>query len=153
MTETNESRIDRRSLWLAIVAGVGVVIAIVALILAISAKSATNNNAKVTAQVKQDANLAVAGVHGQLQRDVASATVVLQQLTAESRTAALRRAQLLHDVNANKAGVAVNRETIVKMEASINTLTADVNKLNTSVTTLTTNQQALTKKVDAIVKK
>ncbi len=152
MTQTSGASMDRRSIWLAIAAGVGIVIAIVALVLAVSAKNATSNNAKVTAQVKQDARLAVAGIHTQLQHDVASATTVLRQLQAASADASRTRAGLLRDISQNRAAVASNRGSIQKIQASLTTLTAKVHKLNPTVTNLRASEQALTKRVDALEK-
>jgi hypothetical protein len=152
MTENSGTSIDRRSLWLAIAGGVGIVIAIVALIVAISAKNATSSDARITAQVNRDARLAVAGVHSQLQHDVASATAVLRQLEAGSTAASRTDNKLLRDVNQNKSSAASNRGSIDKLQASINTLTAEVQKTNGTVTKLSANQQALTKRVDALEK-
>jgi chromosome segregation ATPase len=152
MTQNDGASIDRRSLWLAIAGGVGIVIAIVALIVAISAKNATNNDAKITAQVNQDARLAVSGVHTQLQHDVASATAVLRQLEAGSTAASRTDSKLLRDVSQNKSSAASNRSSIQKMQASINALTTELHKLNGTVTTLGANQRALTTRVDALEK-
>lgn len=153
MTQNSEAGGDRRFWWLAIAGGVGIVIAVVALIIAISAQNATNNDAKVTAQVKEDARLAVAGVHNQLRHDVTSATNVLRQLQAGSSAAARVRDELIRDVNHNKSAVATNRVSIEKLQASINTLTAQVHQLNGTVTKLGASQQALTKRVDTLEKK
>jgi chromosome segregation ATPase len=152
MTESEGAGSERWSLWLAGAGGVGVVIAIVALIVAISAQNATNNDAKITAQVNQDARLAVSGVHNQLQHDITSATSVLRQLEAESTAASRTDNKLLRDVNQNKSSAAVNRSSIAKMQTSLKALTAEVHKLNSTVTTLGTNQQALTRRVNALEK-
>jgi chromosome segregation ATPase len=150
MTQSDGSSTDRRALWLAIAGAIGLVVAIVALIIAISAKNASVSDAKVTAEVKRDAGLAVAGVHAQIQRDVASANTVLHQLEAGSRAAARTRDALLRDVKQNRAGLAASNATIAKMQVEINTLGTEVKKLTATVNTLNANQQALTKKVNAL---
>jgi chromosome segregation ATPase len=151
-TQTSGARIDRKTLWLAIAGGVGIAIGIVALVIAISAQNATTNDAKITAQVNRDARLAVAGIHSQLQQDVASATAVLRQLQAGSTAASRTDGKLLRDVNQNKSGVAGNSASIGKMQASINTLNGEVGKLNSTVTNLGASEQALTKRVNALEK-
>jgi chromosome segregation ATPase len=137
-------------MWLAIAGGVGIVIGIVALIIAISAKNATNNDAKVTAAVNRAARLAVVGLHNQLQHDVASATTVLRQLQASGAAAAKTRQDLLRDINRNKTALAISAGTITKLQTSVNTVTAEVRKLQTTVTNLGNAQQELTKRVNAL---
>ena len=150
MTQSEGTSTDRRALWLAIAGAIGLVVAIVALIIAISAKNASVSDAKVTAEVKRDAGLAVAGIHAQIQRDVVSANTVLRQLEAGSRAAATTRDALLRDVKQNRAGLAASHATIAKMQVEINTLSAEVKKLTATVGTLKANQQALTKKVNSL---
>ncbi len=151
MTENSgEAGVDRKLLWLAIAGGAGIIIGIVALIIAISANNATQSNAKLTAQVNQAAQHAVVGIHDQLQHDVASATTVLRALQASEAAANREHDQLRQDVNVNKSAVAVNRASIAKIETSITALTSEVHQLSEKVTKLSTNQQALTKRVDAL---
>lgn len=142
--------VDRRTLWLAIAGAAALIIAIVALILAVSAKNATNTDAKVTSAVNGAARLAVTGLHTQLQHDVASATAVLRALQASGAAAARTRAGLLRDINHNKAALALSNGTVGKLQTSVNSVTAQMRKLDTTVTDLGSAQRTLTKRVDAL---
>jgi chromosome segregation ATPase len=151
-TTPRDRKVDRKSLWLAIAGGLGIIIGVVALIIAISAKNASENDAQVTARVNRDAQLAVAGIHNQLQQDIASATTVLRQLQVSSTAASQARSALQNGINQTKSGIASNRTSITSMQAQINTVTAEVHRLSTTVSKLSTNLTALTKRVDALEK-
>ena len=128
-------------------------IAIVALIIAISAKNATSTDAKVTAEVSRAAHAAVAGVDAQLRRDSANATSVLHQLQTEAAAARKSRDQLLHEVGQNQTGVARNARAIAALQKDVSTLTAEVQKLSTTVANLSTTQKSLEQRVAALEKK
>lgn len=127
---------NRRALWLAIAGGVGIVIGIVALIIAIDAKNATKSDKELTAEVNKQAQVAVAGIRGQLDRDVARASAVLTTLRATSKTAKATREQLRQDVGRNRSGVAANATAIQNLQGTTNDLQQSVSSLNTQVSSL-----------------
>jgi hypothetical protein len=53
---------DRRILWALLIGGAGVVVAIVALVIVISANSATNDDAKIAKAVRTEENRQIGGV-------------------------------------------------------------------------------------------
>jgi chromosome segregation ATPase len=136
---------DRKTMWALIIGGLGVVVAIVALVVAISATSQTDDNAKIVSAVKAEANDQIGGVRAELQKNVAAATVVLGQLQAGSAQAARARDALHREVNANKTAVANNQASIKALQTNVATLDTAVKALTTSVATLTTNQDTLTR--------
>jgi chromosome segregation ATPase len=135
---------DRKTMWALIIGGLGVVVAIVALVVAISATSQTDDNAKIVAAVRAEANNQIGGVRAELQKNVTAATVVLKQLQGGSTQAARARDALRQEVNANKTAVAGNQASIKALQTNVATLNTAVKALTTSVATLTKNQDTLT---------
>jgi chromosome segregation ATPase len=143
---------DRKTIWALIIGGLGVVVAIVALVIAISAMSATNDDAEITKAVKQEANEQIGGLRADLQKNITAATAVLQRLEAGSSQADRARAALREEASANRSGVASNQASIKALQTSVANLNKQVTGLSDSVTTLTRNQQTLTQQVKAIEK-
>jgi chromosome segregation ATPase len=113
-------------------------------VVAISATSQTDDNAKIVSAVRAEANDQIGGVRAELQKNVTSATVVLKQLQAGSTQAARARDALRQEVNANKTAVASNQASIKALQTNVATLNTEVKALTTSVATLTKNQDTLT---------
>lgn len=120
---------DRRSTWLAILGPVGVVIAIVALILAISAKNQGSSEQKVTAEVRRQAQVAVARVDDALRADVHRAAGAVNALDQRSREARRQNALLRRSTAANRGGIAANRDVIAANRAAIGRLGQRVDAL------------------------
>jgi chromosome segregation ATPase len=134
-----------------VIGGLGVVVAIVALVIAISANSTTNDNKKITNAVHAEEGRQIGGVRAELQKNVAAATVVLKQLQRDSSRAHRADASLRRDVNTAKNGVlrngariSANKETIANLQASIVHVEANVANLKTSVGGLSTMVKTLT---------
>jgi len=139
---------DRRNMLLAIIGVAGMVIGIVALIIAIAANNASQSDAKVTAQVHQEAQVALAGVRNELRRDAASAAALVQHLQVESNQATRARRNLLAGVEQNKAGVATNRSGVATNRSGVATNRASISDLASTVTTLNGDVQTLSRSVD-----
>jgi chromosome segregation ATPase len=152
---------NRTTLWALIVGGCGVVVAIVALVIAISANSTTNDNAKISKEVRIAETREISGVRADLQRNVVAATAVLKRLQRDSGRAHRTDAKLRHDVNTTKTGINANRSQIAlnhsqitaananisKLQSTVGGLHADVKSLTTSVDSQKQAQQALTRRV------
>ena len=150
---------DRRIMWALVIGGLGVVVAIVALAIAISAKSATNDDAKIAKAVKAEESRQIGGVRADLQKNVASATLILQRLQGSSSNAHRADAALRRDAAAAQTGVTNNRARISAAQTSIANLQTMVANLNTKIAGLMNSiasqkqeQQSLTHRVDALQK-
>jgi chromosome segregation ATPase len=136
---------SNRNVIVALVIGAcGVVVAIVALIIAISANHTTNDNAKIAKAVRAAETQQISGVRADLQRNVAAATVLLRRLQSSSARAHRADAKLHHDVNADKAAVSSNRSQIAVNRSRIDTADANISHLQTTVGGLNANVKNLT---------
>jgi uncharacterized protein YlxW (UPF0749 family) len=141
----------RTVIWALVIGALGVVVAIVALVIAISANSTTNDNAKITKAVRVEEGRQIGGVRADLQRNVAAATAVLKRLQHSSSRAHRADAALRRDVNTAKNGVlrngariSANRETIASLQTSVVHVQANVANLQTTVGSLSTAVKNLT---------
>jgi chromosome segregation ATPase len=146
----------RTIIWALVIGALGVVVGIVALVIAISANHTTNDNAKITRAVRVAQTRQIGGVRTDLQKNVAAATLVLKRLQHDSTRAHRADAKLGRDVNAAKNGVLKNGEKInankasianvqsnvVHVQANVAQLQNSVGTLNTTVKTLTDTQTA-----------
>jgi hypothetical protein len=161
----------RTIIWALVIGALGVVVGVVALVIAISANSTTNDNAKITKAVRVEEGQQIGGVRADLQRNVAAATVVLKRLQHSSSRAHRADAALRRDVNTAKNGVlrngeriSANKETIaslqttlVHVQANVANLQRTVGSLSTTVKNLTTSsaaqaqqQRVLTRRLNAL---
>jgi chromosome segregation ATPase len=131
---------QRKIIWALVVGGLGVVVAVVALVIAISANSTTNDNAKITRAVRVEAARQIGGIRTDLQKNVVAATAVLRRLQHSSSKAHHEDATLRRDVNSAKNGVLrngarinANRETIATLQTNIVHLQANVTDLQRTV--------------------
>jgi chromosome segregation ATPase len=141
----------RKVIWALVIGALGVVVAVVALVIAISANHTTNDNAKITKAVRAEEGAQIGGVRADLQKNVAAATVVLTRLQHSSSRAHRQDAALRRDVNTAKNGVlrngariSANRETIANLQTNIVHLQANVANLQTTVGSLSTTVKNLT---------
>jgi uncharacterized protein YlxW (UPF0749 family) len=141
----------RTIIWALVVGALGVVVAIVALVVAISANSTTNDQKKITKAVRAEEGQQIGGVRADLQKNVAAATVVLKRLQHDSSRAHRADAALRRDVNTAKNGVLrngarinANKETIATLQTTIVHVQANVANLQTSVAALSTTVKHLT---------
>lgn len=134
---------SRTIIWALVVGACGVVVAIVALVIAISANHTTNDNAKITKAVRTAENRQISGVRADLQRNVAAATAVLRRLRHSSASAHRADAKLRRDVSATKSGVVNNRSQITVNRSRINTADANISHLQTSVGGLNADVKSL----------
>lgn len=155
-TESGPRR-DRRIVWALSLGGIGVAVAIAALLLAVSAKNATNTDATVAKAVRVEAAREIGGIRMELRRNVTTATTVLRRLQLSQARAKRTRAALAKEANANKAGVAGNAAAIETLQGQVATLQDQVATLNDEVAantadikTLSSNQQALVQSVDKL---
>ena len=100
-------------------------VAIVALVIAISANSSTNDNEKITNAVRAEEGRQIGGVRADLQKNVAAATLVLKRLQHSSASAHRQDAALRRDVNTAENGVLRNGSRIGANQASIANAPAD----------------------------
>jgi chromosome segregation ATPase len=139
---------SNRNVIVALVIGAcGVVVAIVALIIAISANHTTNDNAKIAKAVRTAETQQIHGVRADLQRNVAAATVLLRKLQRSSARAHRADAKLRHDVTADKSAVRSNRSQIALNRSRIDTADANISHLQTTVGGLNANVKNLTTSV------
>jgi uncharacterized protein YlxW (UPF0749 family) len=156
----------RTIIWALVIGGLGVVVAIVALVIAISANSTTNDNAKITKAVRTEEGRQIGGVRADLQKNVTAATVVLKRLQHSSSSAHRTDAALRRDANTakngvlrNGAGISANKATIVRVQANVANLQTTIRSLSTTVKNLTTSltsqarqQRVLTRHLNALQK-
>jgi uncharacterized protein YlxW (UPF0749 family) len=141
----------RTTIWALVIGALAVVVAVVALVIAISANSTTNDNAKITKAVRAEEGRQIGGVRADLQKNVVAATVVLKRLQHSSSRAHRADAALRRDVNTaksgvlkNGAGISANRATIASLQATIVHVQANVTNLQTTVGSLSTTVKKLT---------
>ena len=146
----------RTIIWALVIGGLGVVVGVVALVIALSANTTTNDNAKITKAVRAEESQQIGGVRADLQKNVAAATAVLGHLQRSSARAHRQDAKLKRDVNnarngvlrngarinANKGTIATLQTTIVHVQANINDLQKSVASLNRTVNDLSTSSTA-----------
>jgi peptidoglycan hydrolase CwlO-like protein len=151
---------DRRILWALLIGGAGVVVAIVALVIAISANSATNDDAKIAKAVRTEENRQIGGVRADLGKDVAAATLILRRLQDSSSKARRADAALRHDAVTAQKGVTNNRARIRAAQTSIANVQTTVGNLNAKIRGLTGSmasqareQRSLTQRLKALQKK
>src|ERR1700744_5018018 len=89
---------NRTTMWALIIGGIGVVVAIVALIIAITANHRSNDNKKIAAAVQAAESRQIHGVQADLQKNVAAATAVLKHLQRDSTTAHRNDSHLKRDI-------------------------------------------------------
>ena len=150
---------NRMNIWALAVGACGVVVAIVALVIAISANHTTNDDAKIANAVRIAENRQIHGVRADLRRNVTAATVLLKRLQRSSANAHHADAKLRRDVSATKNGVTSNRSQITtananisRLQTAVGGLNADVKSLTTSVTSQKRAQQALAQRVKKLQK-
>lgn len=148
--DQDSRRTDPKSLWALAIGGIGVVVAIVALIFAVGAKNDTNDDVRVTAAVERQVRAAVASVQGELQNDTRSAEDVIARLRSGASAAARTRRSLQREANANRAGVAVNQGDIQRLQGSIDTLNSQYARLNDTVGGLVIDVRELQIRVRAL---
>lgn len=141
----------RTVIWALVIGGLGVVVAIVALVIAISANSSTNDNKKITNAVRAEEGRQIGGVRADLQKNVAAATLVLKRLQHSSARAHRQDAALRRDVNTAKNGVlrngariGANQASIANLQRTIVHVQANVSNLQTTVGSLSTTDKQLT---------
>jgi chromosome segregation ATPase len=141
----------RTIIWALVIGGLGVVVAIVALVIALSANTSTNDNAKITKAVRAEQSAQIGGVRADLQKNVTAATAVLTRLQRSSLRAHRTDAKLKRDVNTAKNGVlrngariSANKETIATLQTSIVHVQANITNLQKSVGSLNTTVKNLT---------
>lgn len=151
---------NRVSTWALVVGGLGVVVGVVALVIALTANHSTNDTAKIARAVKLEETRQIGAVRGDLQRNVAEAKGILRRLGDSATRARRADAALRRDANATKSGVANNRANIAAAQTDIARLQTSVANLNNKVSDLTTavntqnrQQKALTKRVSALEQK
>lgn len=142
---------NRTTIWALVVGGLGVVVAIVALVIALSANTTTNDNAKITKAVRAQEDSQIGGVRADLQKNVTAATAVLRHLQRSSARAHRQDAALRRDVNNAKNGVLkngaqinANKESIATLQTSIVHVQANITNLQQSVRSLDTTVKHLT---------
>jgi hypothetical protein len=164
---------SRTTIWALVIGGLGVVVAVVALVIALTANSTTTDNAKITKAVRTEAGQQISGVRADLHKNVTAATVVLKRLQHSSLSAHRAAAALRRDVNSAKNGalnngarISANKETIanlqtniVHVEANVANLQRTVGSVSTAVKHLTTSsksqarqQRVLTGRLNALEK-
>ena len=141
----------RTIIWALVIGGLGVVVGIVALVIALSANTTTNDQAKITRAVRAEESQQIGGVRADLQRNVAAATAVLTRLQHSSARAHRADAKLKRDVNnasngvlTNGARISANKETIATLQTSIVHVQANITNLQRSVGSLDTTVKKLT---------
>jgi hypothetical protein len=134
--EPDGSRPNRTSTWALVVGGLGVVVAIVALVIAIGAKNDTRDDTQLTKAVNAQAAQAVDSVRGELKRDVRAANTTLVRLRASSAAAKRTRVALKRATGANSSGVANNRVAIGQLQQSVDTLNDQVADLRLDLRSL-----------------
>jgi hypothetical protein len=156
----------RTTIWALVIGGLGVVVAIVALVIALSANTTTNDQAKITKAVRAQESQQIGGVRADLQKNVTAATAVLRRLQRNSARAHRADAALGHDVkdakngvlkngaqiSANKATIADVQTDVVHLRANVSNLQSSVGSLNTSVKELTTASTAQAQQLRAITR-
>jgi hypothetical protein len=163
----------RTIIWALVIGGLGVVVGVVALVIALSANTTTNDQAKITKAVRVEETAQIGGVRADLQKNVTAATAVLTRLQRSSSRAHRADAKLQRDVSTAKNGVlkngariSANRETtanlqttIVHVQANITDLQRSVQSLNTTVKNLTASStsqaqqlRVLTRRLNALQK-
>lgn len=150
---------DRRTLWALLIGGAGVVVAIVALVIAISANSATNDDAKIAKAVMTEENRQIGGVRANLRKDVAAATLILKRLQDSSSNARRADAALRHDavtaqngVNNNRARISATQTSIANVQKTVGNLNGKIRGLTGSTASQAREQQALTQRLKALQK-
>jgi hypothetical protein len=141
----------RMIIWALVIGGLGVVVAVVALVIALTANTTTNDNAKITKAVRAGESRQIGGVRADLQKNVVAATAVLRRLQHSSRQAHRADAALGHDVKSAKNGVlkngakiSANQETIANLQTNIVHIQANVTNLQRSVGRLNGTVKGLT---------
>jgi chromosome segregation ATPase len=133
----------RTIIWALVIGALGVVVAVVALVIALSANTSTNDNAKITKAVRAEQTRQIGGVRADLQKNVAAATAVLTHLQRSSSRAHRADAKLRRDVSnarngvlKNGAKISANKETIATLQTSIVHVQANIANLQRSVGSL-----------------
>jgi chromosome segregation ATPase len=141
----------RTTIWALAIGGLGVVVAIVALVIALSANTTTNDNKKITKAVRAEESSQIGGVRADLQKNVTAATAVLTHLQHSSAKAHRQDAKLQRDLNNAKNGALRNgakinatKETIANVQTSIDHMQANITDLERSVGSLDTTTKNLT---------
>jgi hypothetical protein len=141
----------RTVIWALVVGGLGVVVAVVALVIALSANTTTNDQAKITKAVRAEESRQIGGVRADLKKNVTAATAVLTHLQRSSSRAHRADAKLKRDVNnarngvlRNGAKISANKETIATLQTSIVHVQANIANLQRSVGSLNTTVKNLT---------
>jgi chromosome segregation ATPase len=140
---------NRTVIWALAVGACGVVVAIVALVIAISANSTTNDDAKIARTVRIDETRQIHGVRADLQRNVAAATAVLTRLQHSSSKAHRADAALRRDIGATKSGITSNKSQIAVNRSRIDSADANISRLQTTVGGLSADVKSLTRAVAA----
>jgi chromosome segregation ATPase len=146
---TGRGGADRTIIWALAVGACGVVVAIVALVIAISANSTTNDDAKIAKAVRIAETRQIHGVRADLQRNVAAATAVLTRLQHSSSKAHRADAALRRDIGATNSGVTTNKSQIAVNRSRIDTADANISRLQTTVGALDADVKSLTSSVAA----
>ncbi len=140
---------NRTIIWALVVGACGVVVAVVALVIAISASSTTNDDAKIAKAVRIAETRQIHGVRADLQRNVAAATALLTRLQHSSSKAHRADAALRRDIGATNSGVTTNKSQIAVNRSRIDTADANISRLQTTVGGLNADVKSLRNSVTA----
>ena len=143
-----ESNGNRTTMWALIAGGIAVVVAIVALVIAITANHSTDDTKKIARAVQAAEDRQINGVRGDLQKNVAAATLVLKHLQRDSRPAHRTDGGLKRDIARTHQAINSNRFSIKNNKSEIATNTANISSLQSSVGSLNADIKNLTKTVD-----
>jgi chromosome segregation ATPase len=171
MAEQSGQNGNRANLWALIAGGLGIVLGIVALVVAITTNHSSNDNAKIEKAVQVAEARQISGVQSNLHRNVAAATAVLKHLQRDSARAHHADAALKHDVkltktgvvrnqqgiSANKSQIAVNGSKISSVAADVSNLqnttgglNADIRGLRNTIATQQKQQQAMARHIKSL---
>jgi chromosome segregation ATPase len=166
MAEQSGENGNRTNLWALIAGGLGIVLGIVALVVAITSNSTNNDHTKIEKAVQVAEARQISGVQSNLHRNVAAATVLLKRLQQDSGRAhradsALRRDVrntkhgVLHNaskISANSAAISANSSKITAVQANVSSLQNTTGNLNADIRSLRTALNAQQKQQQAMAR-
>src|SRR5690606_39157573 len=103
-----EAENKRRFTWVAVAAGVGLLLAIVALILAIGAGNQSTDDGQIADAVKRESRNTAREIEQQIEDETEQANQVLDDLRSSTKAAKEASAKAAEEAKASESGVAEN---------------------------------------------
>ncbi len=155
-----EDEARRWHTWLAVAAGVGLLLSIAALVLAISAGNRSASDDRIADAVKRESRNTANEIERQIRDETARAEEVLDELESSTKTAREASAAAESAAEENGAGVEKNAEELRTLRESVDSLSSKVDalpegvpgleELATSIDTINSQVQQLSQDVTSL---